>query len=344
MNNNTIKVGVVGAGGNTTKHHIPKLQAIDGVEIVSVCNRSRVSSQRVADEFNIPTVYDNWWSLVAAPDTNAIVIGTWPYLHCQATLAALQADKHVMVEARMARDLAEAQQMLAAAKAKPQLVTQIVPSPFSFQVDATVQRLIAEGYLGDLLAIEVVDHSGNFIDKESPMHWRQDFDLSGLNIMGLGIWYETLMRWTGEAKSVVAMGRVFTKMRYDSNNNKQKAVRVPDHLMVVADMICGAQATFSFSTVTGLLPRKEIVLYGSEGTLRFADGKLFGGRRNDQELKEIDIPDGEKSFWRVEEEFVGAIRGQETIKCTDFETGVKYMAFTEAVTRSIEEGKVIPIF
>ena len=53
-----IKVGVIGAGNNTRVRHFPGLQAIDGVELVSVCNRSRESSQRVADQFHIPKVYD----------------------------------------------------------------------------------------------------------------------------------------------------------------------------------------------------------------------------------------------------------------------------------------------
>ena len=34
-----IRVGIIGAGGNTTLKHIPLLQKIDGVEIVSVANR-----------------------------------------------------------------------------------------------------------------------------------------------------------------------------------------------------------------------------------------------------------------------------------------------------------------
>ena len=46
----TIKIGIVGAGGNTIAHHIPKLRAIAGCEIVSVCNRSRASSQRVGPQ------------------------------------------------------------------------------------------------------------------------------------------------------------------------------------------------------------------------------------------------------------------------------------------------------
>ena len=45
------------------RHHLccaQLLQAIDGVEIVIVCNRSDESSQRVATEFNIPRIASNW--------------------------------------------------------------------------------------------------------------------------------------------------------------------------------------------------------------------------------------------------------------------------------------------
>jgi hypothetical protein len=40
-------------------------------------------------------VCDNRQDLIGAQDTDAIVIDTWPYLHCLATLSALEADKHV---------------------------------------------------------------------------------------------------------------------------------------------------------------------------------------------------------------------------------------------------------
>ena len=80
MSDKMIRVGIVGAGANTTSRHIPGLQSIDGVEIISVCNRSRASSERVAQQFNIPKIYGNWQELVQASDTDAIVIGTWPYM------------------------------------------------------------------------------------------------------------------------------------------------------------------------------------------------------------------------------------------------------------------------
>lgn len=341
MNEQPIRIGLVGAGNNTRTMHIPRLQALPGVEIVSVSNRSRASSERVAEQFNIAQIYDNWWELVAAPDTEAIVIGTWPYMHCQATLAALAANKHVMVEARMAMDAAEAKQMVAAAKAKPHLVTQVVPAPFSFGVDTTVQRLIAEGYLGEILAIEVRDHGRSFLDYTSPLHWRQNTDLSGVNMLALGIWYETLMRWVGEATAVMAMGKTFVKMRVNPENGRLTPSGLPEHLTIMADMACGAQATFSFSQVTGLRPVQEIVLYGREGTLRYANQSLYGGRRGDDQLREMTIPEEERGAWRVEEEFVNAIRGLEPIRFTTFDTGLKYMQFTECVATSLRKGKTV---
>lgn len=339
MISDTIRVGVIGAGANTTSRHIPGLQAIEGVEIVSVANRTPESGQRVAKQFDIPQVADHWSDIIADPNIDAIVIGTWPYMHARLSIAALEAGKHVMCEARMARDASEAHAMLAAAQAHPDRVAQIVPSPFTLSVDKTIQRLLAEGYLGDLLAIEV-RAGGQFLDPDAPLHWRHDFDLSGFNTMTMGIWYEAILRWVGEATAVTAMGKTFVKMRR-GEDGKLKAVRIPEHIDVVADMACGAQMHLQVSNVAGLLGAPEAYLFGSQGTLRFSENRLFGGRRGDAQLTEIEIPENERGGWRVEEEFVNAIRGKEKITHTSFEDGVKYMEFTEAALRSAAEGRTV---
>ena len=341
MAQQTVKVGIIGAGGNTRSRHIPGLQAIEGVEIVGVCNRRQESSQRVADEFGIPKTYGNWQDAIGDPDTNAIVIGTWPYMHCRATVAALRADKHVMCEARMAMNAREAHIMRTASRQKTHLIAQIVPSPMTLRADNTIKRLIAEGYIGDVLAIEA-RAGGAFLDSESPLQWRQDFDLSGLNIMSMGIWYEALMRWVGEATQIMAMGKTFVKMRPDANG-VMRSVRIPEHIDVVGDLACGAQLHIQVSTVAGLAGAPEVYVFGSNGTLRFSGNKLYAGQKGDAELNEIDIPDSEAGGWRVEEEFVNAIRGNEVITHTDFDTGVKYMEFTEAVTRSMQSGAAITL-
>ncbi len=341
MAQQTVKVGIIGAGGNTRSKHIPGLQAIEDVEIIGVCNRSQESSQRVADEFGIPKTYDNWQDAIGDPDTNAIVIGTWPYMHCRATVAALRADKHVMCEARMAMNAKEAHIMRMVSRQKTHLIAQIVPSPMTLRVDNTIKRLIAEDYIGDVLAIEA-RAGGAFLDSESPLQWRQDFDLSGLNIMSMGIWYEALMRWVGEATRIMAIGKTFVKMRPDADG-VMRSVRIPEHIDVVGDLACGAQLHIQVSTVAGLAGAPEVYLFGSNGTLRFSGNKLYGGQEGDAELTEMDIPDAEAGGWRVEEEFVNAIRGNEVITHTDFDTGVKYMEFTEAVTRSMQSGTAITL-
>jgi hypothetical protein len=70
---------------------------------------------------------------------------------------------------------------------------------------------------------------------------------------------------------------------------------------------------------------------------------LFGGRRGDKALQEIPIAPEKEGKWRVEEEFIGAIRGQEELRLTTFADGVKYMEFTEAVHRSLTSGEVVAL-
>ncbi|HEU0006620.1 MAG TPA: Gfo/Idh/MocA family oxidoreductase [Terriglobia bacterium] len=341
---NPIRIGIVGAGANTRSRHIPNLKAQAGVEIVSVCNRSRESAERVAKEFGIPRTCQHWKELVESADIDAVVIGTWPYLHCPVTLAALAAGKHVLTEARMAMNAAEARSMLEASRRNSCLVTQVVPSPYTLKVDRTVQKLLAEGFVGELQALEVRANAPSFLDRASPLHWRHDRDLSGLNILGMGIWYEAVMRWVGEAKSVRAMTRVSVRQRKDSSG-LIKAVSVPDHVDILAEMACGAQAHFQFSAVTGLAPGPDVWLFGSEGTLRYdaSSEKLSGARRGEAALHEIAIPVELSIGWRVEEEFINSIRGVEKVKFTTFEDGLKYMQFTEAVSSSGASGVLVNV-
>lgn len=340
----TLRIGLVGAGANTRQMHLPGLQKLPGVEVVAVCNRSRESSAAVARDFKIPRVADHWTEVVADPEIDALAIGTWPYLHAPVTIAALEAGKHVLCEARMALNAAEAHAMNEAARWRPHLVAQLVPSPMTLAYDGMLRHQIAAGYLGDVLVVEIVDR-GAFADPSAPLHWRQDFALSGYNTMALGIWYEALLRWVGEALEVRALSRTFVPTRLDQNGERQ-AVRVPDHVDVLGTMDCGAQLHLQCSAVMGLAtPSSAVWLHGSEGTLHLdpASGILRGARRGESELREIAIPAELRGGWRVEEEWVNAILGKEEVQLTTFPVGVKYMEFTEAVALSARSGRAVPL-
>jgi predicted dehydrogenase len=250
-----------------------------------------------------------------------------------------------MCEARMATNAAEAHTMLKKSQAYPHLVAQIVPSPFTFRVDRTIQDLMAEGYVGDLYALIIRGATPEFANPDGPLHWRHQKRFSGYNILNMGIWYEAGMRWVGQATRVLAQTRVLVKQRRDPETGAMVDVDVPDHVDIVADLPNGAQATYQFSSVCGLGPGPGAWLFGSKGTLHFdqTSNKLFGGKPGDKELSEIAIPADKAGKWRVEEEFVNAIRGTEKIQFTGFEDGVRYMEFTEAVHRSAESGRAVSL-
>lgn len=62
---------------------------------------------------------------------------------------------------------------------------------------------------------------------------------------------------------------------------------------------------------------------------------LLVGKRGDELLQAVEIPVEMKSDWRVEAEFINAIRGTERIQFTDFASGLRYMQFTQAVAESL---------
>src|SRR5207247_118738 len=213
-------------------------------------NRTKESGERVAKEFGVTRVYADWRDLVRARDVDAVCVGTWPDMHCEITLSALDHGKPVLCEARMAIGAAGGRRMPAAARPRPR--------------DAT------------------------------------------------GAWHD---------------------------------VRVPDHVDVLAQLQSGAVAHLRFSAVTALAPPSEVWIFGSEGTLRLeADARrLSGARRGEDALREIPIPADRRIGWRVEAEFVSAIRGRETVRRTTFEDGVRYMEFTAAVARSAALGQAVDV-
>ncbi|GAA5004832.1 Gfo/Idh/MocA family protein [Actinopolymorpha pittospori] len=344
MADSPIRVGFVGAGANSRLRHIPNFQALPGVELVAVANRTRESGARIADDYGFQRVEDDWRRVVEAPDIDAICIGTWPNMHRELTVAALGAGKHVLCEARMARNAAEGREMLAASRRAPHLVAQLVPSPVTLEFDSTLESMISGGYLGDILAVEVHAGQSSFVDATAPLHWRQDAGLSGNNILSMGIWYEAMMRWLGPAKRVTAMGATTVPRREDDHGNWHE-VKVPDHMDILATLGGGGVAHLRFSSVTGLAPQTDLWIFGSEGTLRFEpeSGRLTAGRRGDRELSEVPVPAERRTGWRVEEEFVNAIRGREEVARTTFEDGVRYMEFTDAVSRSAATGQTVDV-
>lgn len=339
MTENTIRIGLVGAGANTKKRHIPGFRAIEGVEILGVVNRSKESTEKVAEEFDIAWTFPDWNKLVQSEDIDAVMIGTWPYMHCEVTCAALNAGKHVLCEARMAMNADEAHKMLKTAHDTPDLVKQVVPSPYGLKYDRYVKKIIAEGFLGELRELVVIGANDLWSDTEKPLHWRQDAEFSGNNILAMGILHESALRWSPDPVRVFAQKTLHEKHYKASSRSTQTEPSVPDSVQVMTLLDNGARGLYHMSGIDHFGPGNQIHLYGSEGSIKLeigTDEKLWIGSKNDKELHEPEISAEELGGWRVEEEFINAIRGKEKVQFTDFATGVKYMEFTDAVHLSTD--------
>ncbi len=336
-----IRVGIIGAGENVRDVMIPAFRRIPECQLVAVANTSLASSRRVATEFDIPRPYANWRALLDDAEVDAVCIGTWPYMHHTLTLASLAQGKHVLCQARMANNAQEAHDMLAASLTHPELVCQLVPTSTSYQVDNILKTLIAEGYVGDVLSVEVQRLGRGFADLDGPLDWRHNHEFSGLNILNIGSTYESLMRWLGRGTRVMAMTKVHVPYRR-SPGGARASVALADHVDVLYDLANGAQVHMRFSETTGLSQGNQTWIHGTQGTI-YIDARqtVFGGKRGDADLKEIPNPPAGRATTRVEIEFINAIRGLEPVALNTFEIGAHYMAWTEAVHRSAKAGRVV---
>jgi predicted dehydrogenase len=292
-------------------------------------------------EFGVPEVETEWRRVVERPDLDAVFIATPPYLHCEATLAALDAGKHVFCQARMARTAGEARAMYERSRQSDR-VTMLCPPPNGMRGDRVMRRLLREGFVGAVRDVHATGFAASYADANAPLHWRQDVDISGYNTLTLGMWIEVLHRWVGPHRKVAAVTRVHTPTRSRAEGGPAAAVRVPDSVAIAAELASGAVGAYHFSGVARFAPANQVQIYGSEGTLLYDLGteEIRGARVGDAGLAPLPIPPDEERPWTVERDFIDAIRHGTPVE-PSFQDGLLYMEFTEAVARAAESGQSV---
>lgn len=343
MTQSILRIGIVGLGGICRERHMPGLRKIEGVEIVAVANRSLESSRKAAAEFGIPDAHGDWRKLVARDDIDAVVIGTWPYLHHPVSMAALDAGKHVFCQARMAMNHEEAKEMHAKAQASGK-VAALCPVPIGMSIDATLARLLRENYCGEARLARVQGFSDAYASPDTPMNWRKDERLSGQNMLTLGMYFEVLHRWFGSTESVQAASQIFVPERKDESGDTRRVI-IPDQFLIQGTLAKGVpyQCVFNAAVVKG---QDLIEIYGERGALRYdvAADVLYGARKGEnfapvaQEPAEVyDVAN-----WTVEADFIAAIREDKPYH-PDFEDGLKYMRAVSAAYESAATGQRIDL-
>src|SRR5436305_11025283 len=265
--NRKLRIGIIGAGGIVKQRHLPAFKRRSDLEIVAISNSTYASAEKFCQE-NVPTAVPiaNWPDLVALPDIDIIWIGTPPYMHSAITVSALEAGKHVFCQARMSNDLAEAKEMLAASKKFPELVTMLCPPPFGLRGDLLVKKLLAENYLGRPHHIRLQCFTGAYLNADAAAHWRQRIEISGLNVLALGIYVEVLQRWFGDITGVYARGKILHAIRQGYE------VIIPDLVTILCRFVNGAEGVLEFSGINALAGGDRLEVYGEAGTMTYDFG------------------------------------------------------------------------
>ena len=114
MNRDEIRLGVIGCGGFGL-FALQHFTQVPGVTLVGMAGTHRPAAYAAAQRFGVPDIEDVD-ALVRRDDVDVVYIATPPFLHHPQAMAALEAGKHVIVEKPLALTVAQADEMIAAAR------------------------------------------------------------------------------------------------------------------------------------------------------------------------------------------------------------------------------------
>jgi predicted dehydrogenase len=192
----TIGVGVVGCGFVGRGAHVPAIHSIENARLVAVADADETRLGKVLKKYEVESSYSDYQQLVEDPNVEAVIVSLPTALHAKASLAAIQAGKHVLCEMPLAANLKEADEVIEAAdKAGVYLMPSLT---FRFTPNyVKAKELIQAGELGNLSAlmyrefIPAKDLAGQW----PPGCWVWDIKKSGGPLFTLAVWSIDLLRW-----------------------------------------------------------------------------------------------------------------------------------------------------
>ena len=147
-NEQTVRVGIVGAGGAGAAH-IRSYRALndENVQLVAIADPRLERLKELQVEYDIPHIYEDFNDLIVRDDIDLISIATPNFLHGPVAIAALEASKHVLTEKPFSISTADAEKMVEASE-KHNRVLHVVYNQRRHQDVETLKTYIDQGSLG----------------------------------------------------------------------------------------------------------------------------------------------------------------------------------------------------
>jgi predicted dehydrogenase len=237
----------------------------------AIGGRDEEAVKAAADALGWEGYETNYGRMLERDDIRLVDISSSGDTHHEFVLAALEAGKHVLCEKPLANTLAEAREMVEAAR-RAGTVSMVCHNYRRVPAVQLARRIIDEGRLGEVRHWRAVYLQDWLLDSAAPMTWRLRKETGGAGpLADLGSHLIDLAHFlVGPIKEVVGTAETFVKERPVEGTDEMGRVTVNDAAAFLARFENGAIGTFEASPlIPGRKAKESFEVNGSKGSLIF---------------------------------------------------------------------------
>ena len=240
--------------------------------MAAICGRDEAGVREAAGTLGWESYETDYRKLIARDDIGLVDVVTPGNTHSEIVLTALEAGKHVLCEKPLANDLAEAREMMTAAR-NAGTVNMVC---FNYRRAPAVQlarNLVEDGRLGEIRHWRATYLQDFIMDPEFPLIWRLKREVSGSGALGdIGAHIIDLAHFVvGPIAEVTGMTETFVKERpLEDGSGETGEVTVDDATAFLARFENGAMGTFEATRfAAGRRNQNSFEINGSKGSVAF---------------------------------------------------------------------------
>lgn len=182
----TISFGVIGCGlmGKEFASAIGRWCHLDGLDVRPSIVAAADSNPAAATWFkaNVPSlknVYTDYKQLLADPTVEAVYCAVPHNLHADLYCDIIAAGKHLLAEKPFGIDLLAAERIMAAIKARPDVLVRCSSELPFFPGGIALHKLISEGKLGRIMEVESGLLHSSDLNPDKPINWKRQVKFCG---------------------------------------------------------------------------------------------------------------------------------------------------------------------
>jgi predicted dehydrogenase len=353
-----VGIGIIGTGF-ARKVQIPGFSSVDGCKVVSIASAHLENARATAEEFGVEHFTDDWRQTVSRDDVDLVCITTPPVLHREMTLFAIEHGKHILCEKPMAMNVAEAEEMAAAAK-KANIIAIIDHELRFLPGRQKAFAMLREGAIGKVRHAKYNFRAAYRGNPDLPWNWWSDIEQGGGALGAIDSHVVDSLLWLlgTDITSVFCQLQTHIPERRDNEGKTHKVTSddQADMLLRFADSSLSRNATglvaCSMSEPPEYMNRFE--LFGDKGSMRIDNlGELYVATSGESEWKRIEVNEPiagspndngfARGFKYIAPKIVEAIReGKNTVdNAATFDDGVRVQRVLDAARESNATGRAI---